>query len=256
MDGRTRTLEEAAASGREDDQAPSGLRRGSLALIGAALLALALVAGLAWADHNSGRYEIRCARGWAEPRQGLFFLWGTKHIDDEAHARLDLPDGVSCANARFSRRADLDAAFATLLLESAEQRVASSSPNAIARAREELERATRLNGLTGEQRRRAEALLADMVYQEAREILRQVEVDLWQARRKLERARGLGAGDRIRDLDDWLEFVEAETERFRPSLSGASDARSPESRARPGESADGGADGGSDAAPRPEDVFL
>ena len=53
---------------------------------------------------------------------------------------------------------------------------------------------------------------------EAREILWQVERNLWQARHKLERARSLGAEQRIGDLEGWLQFVEGETERFRPAL--------------------------------------
>jgi hypothetical protein len=206
--------------GHHEERRPGGLRRGTLAILGAALSALALGTALFYSDRNSDRYELRCGRGRAEPRRGLFFLWGTGTIDDDTHARLVLPDGITCADARFTNLVDLDAAFGALLLETAEHLLTLGGPEALAQAGEDLERATRLQGLTSEQQRRAEALRADMVYHEAREILRQVERDLWQARRKLERARGLGAGQRIRDLEEWLEFVESETERFRPALAG------------------------------------
>lgn len=200
---------------------PSGrLGRGTLLLFGAAVTAVVLGGFLFYSDRNSDRYELRCSRGSAEPRQGLFFPWGTSEIDDETHAPVDLPEGLLCAGARYSSLRDLDAAYATLLLESAERRLSHGGPESLAQAREDVERATRLQGLTEEQQVRAEALLADMVYHEAREILRQVERDLWQARRKLERARALGAGRRIGDLDGWLDFVERETERFRPAPQG------------------------------------
>jgi hypothetical protein len=183
-------------------------------------------------DQNSDRWELRCGRNQIEPRRGLYFPWGTRRLPDDAHDRLDLPEGVSCASARLSSLQELDLALADMLMEAAERRLQQGSSEALAHARQDVERARRLSGLTPEQRRRAEDLLADMAYHEAREILRQVEQSLWQARHKLDRARTLGAGTRIGDLDEWIQFVEAETERFRPALS-TGDAPSGSSSATP-----------------------
>ena len=147
-------------------------------------------------------------------------------LDSATVAAIARAEGwvLHALTVRYGQRHAIEVEKARVLaahLEAAEHRLTQGGPAALARAREDVERATRLQGLTEEQRARTEALLADMVYHEGREILRQVERDLWQARRKLERARDLGAGRRIGDLDEWLEFVETETERFRPAMTGA-----------------------------------
>ena len=212
--------EEVSTPPNQEGGGAGRLGRGTVVVVVSSVLGLVLVLLFYFADRNSDRYELRCIRGRAEARQGLFFPWGTRHVDDDAHAPLELPVGLSCATTRLPSLDELDALFGGLLLEAAEHRLTQGGPEALARARDDIERATRLGGLSEDQRRRADALLADMVYHEAREILRQVERDLWQARRKLERARALGAGQRIGDLDEWLGFVAAETERFRPAMAG------------------------------------
>ena len=194
------------------------LLRGPLMLVGVVIATLVIGAYLYFSDENSERWELRCTRGLAEARQGLYFPWGTKRIADDAHDPLELPEGVSCASVSPGSLEELDQILGDLLLEAAEHRLQQGGPEALAGARQDVERARRLQGLSGDQRRRADALLADMAYHEAREILRQVERSLWQARRKLERARNLGASERISDLDDWLGFIETETERFRPAM--------------------------------------
>jgi len=238
----------------DSERRPSRLGRSTLTLVGAGIGALVIGTFLYYSDRNSDHFELRCGRGQVAARQGLYFPWGTGSIDEEAHAPLLMPSSMSCAGASYASISELDTAFAALLLEAAEHRLTEGGPAALAHAREDVERATRLQGLTEEQRSRTEALLADMVYHEGREILRQVERDLWQARRKLERARDLGAGRRIGDLDEWIEFVETETERFRPALAGG---RADEETPREGAAPDAGPPPGP-ASPAPEasDTFL
>lgn len=195
-----------------------GLLRGPVALAGALGAAVVIGAFLYLSDQNSDRWELRCTRDRVEPRRGLYFPWWTRRLSDDAHDLLVLPEGMSCATTRFTSLVEMDQSFADLLLDTAEQRLQQGNPEALAQARQDVERAHRLNGLAPEQRTRAEHLQADMAYHEAREILRQVERSLWQARHRLERARSLGAGQRIGDLGEWLQFVEGETERFRPAL--------------------------------------
>ncbi len=232
-------VEDQAVHGGSDDllgfgllpERREGLLRGPILAVGAIGATVVLGAFLYLSDQNSDRWELRCSRDSAESRRGLYFPWWTRRISDDAHDVLALPPGVSCATVRLASRQELDSTLADLLLDSAEHRLQQGGPEALEHARQDVERARRLSGLSPEQRQRAENLLADMAYHDAREILRQVERNLWQARRKLERARGLGAGQRIGDLGEWLEFVEAETERFRPALGSAEEGEPPESLA-------------------------
>ena len=221
MEGRDTGQDEAweqepFAMDLKGDPGRRGWFGGSVTIVAA--LVLLLLAGfyLYSSDANADRWELRCARGQAEARRGIYFPWGTRRIADDAHDALSLPEGVSCATVSLTSLEELDATLGALLLEAAEHRLQQGGPEALAQARRDVERARRLQGLTVEQRQRAEALVADMAYHEAREILRQVERNLWQARRRLENARALGAGERMGDLEEWLAFVEAETERFRP----------------------------------------
>jgi hypothetical protein len=222
----TEETPELAGAGSSDDilgfglfpTRREGVLRGPVALTGALGAAVVIGAFLYLSDQNSDRWELRCTHDRVEPRKGLYFPWGTRRLSDDAHDLLALPEGMSCATTRFSSLVELDRSFADLLLDTAEQRMQQGNPEALAQARQDVERAHRLNGLAAEQRSRAVDLQADMAYHEAREILRQVERNLWQARHKLERARSLGAEQRIGDLEGWLQFVEGETERFRPAL--------------------------------------
>ncbi len=230
------------------------LLRGPVALAGAIAAAIVIGAYLYFSDDNSDRWELRCARGQAEARRGLYFPWGTRRIADDAHDPLDLPEGLSCASVYMNSLQELDHALGDLLLEAADYRLQQGGPEELALARRDVERARRLQGLTDEQRSRAREFLADMSYHEARELLRQVERDLWQTRRKLERARTLGAGQRIGDLGEWLEFVKTETERFRPAMSsGQANEDLPES---PQPDAGPPSSPGPSSTPLPEDVFL
>lgn len=194
------------------------LLRGPAVLVAAVVAAILIGAYLYFSDDNSERWELRCGRDQAEARRGMYFPWGTRRIADDAHDLLALPEGVSCASVRLGSLEELDRTLGDLLLEAAEHRLQQGGAEALAQARQDLERARRLQGLTEEQRRRADDLLADMAYHEAREILRQVERSLWQARHKLERAQSMGAGQRLGDLGEWIQFVETETERFRPAM--------------------------------------
>lgn len=196
----------------------TSLLRGPAVLVAAIVAALLIGAYLYFSDDNSERWELRCGRDQAEARRGLYFPWGTRRIADDAHDILALPEGVSCPSVTLNSLEELDRTLGDLLLEAAEHRLQQGGAEALAQARQNLERARRLQGLSEDQRRRADDLLADAAYHEAREILRQVERALWQARHKLERARTMGAGQRLGDLGEWIQFVETETERFRPAM--------------------------------------
>jgi hypothetical protein len=219
----SRTGLEAFADGSHEGP---GVLRGPVVLAGAVVAAVVIGGYLYLSDSNSDRWELRCAHGRAEARRGVYFPWGTRRIADDAHDPLALPEGVSCASARMGSLQELDRTLAGLLLEAAEHQLQQGGPEALADARRHVERARRLQGLSRDQRQQIDALVTDMSYHEAREILRQIERSLWQARRKLEHARATGAGDRISDLDEWLRFVETETERFRPGI-GPSEAPAP-----------------------------
>ena len=228
-----------------------GLLRGPILAVSAVVATVVLGAFLYLSDQNSDRWELRCGRDSVEPRRGLYFPWWTRGISGDSHDVLELPEGVSCATVSLASRQELDTTLANLLLDSAEHRLQQGGPEALAHARQDVERARRLSGLPVEQQQRAADLLADMAYHDAREILRQVERSLWQARRKLERARSLGAGHRIGDLGEWLDFVEAETERFRPGLGNTAEDEPPETIPP-----DAGAEPEPERPVPPEEIFL
>jgi hypothetical protein len=214
---RTNERQQTGLEAFDDGERESpGVLRGPVVLAGALVAAIVIGGYLYFSDSNSDRWELRCTHGRVEARRGVYFPWGTRRIADDAHAPLVLPEGVSCASAAMGSVQEMDRVLAGLLLEAAEHQLQQGGPEALADARRHVERARRLQGLSREQRQQIEALVTDMSYHEAREILRQVERSLWQARRKLEHARATGAGERISDLDEWLRFVETETERFRP----------------------------------------
>ncbi len=221
-------LDSQSDAGFDYDTLDAGRPRGSMLrgpvlIAGATVAAMLIGAFLYFSDDNSDRWELRCVRGSAEARRGLYFPWGTRRITDDAYDVQELPEGVSCASVSLASLEELDRILGALLLEAAEHRLQQGGAEALAKARQDVERARRLQGLEEEQRSRADALLADMAYHEAREILRQVERSLWQARHKLDRAQALGAGDRIGDLGEWLRFVETQTEHFRPDMGPPSD---------------------------------
>jgi hypothetical protein len=257
--GRTGGRRSGLEAFSDGSQEARGVLRGPVVLAGAIVAAVVIGAYLYFSDSNSDRWELRCARGLAEARRGVYFPWGTRRIADDAHDPLELPEGVSCASARMGSVQELDRTLAGLLLEAAEHQLQQGGPDALARARRDVERARRLQGLDAEQRRQIDALQADMSYHEAREILRQVERSLWQARRKLEHARSTGAGARISGLEEWLRFVEAETERFRPDMApvppGVDAPDSPPTPDR-GVATPPPAEAVPPAPPPPEDVFL
>lgn len=203
--------------GAFEERRERSFMRAPLSIAGAIIAAILIGAYLYFSDQNSDRWELRCTHGEALARRGLYFPWGTRGIADDAHGPLLLPEGVSCATVQLESLAELDRTLGALLLESAENRLQHGGDEALTQARQSVERARRLQGLTDEQRSRAEALLADMAYHEAREILRQVERSLIKARRKLERASSLGAGDRFRDLEEWHRFVQDATDLFSPA---------------------------------------
>jgi len=226
--------------------------RGRTPMLVAAAVILAIVGGyFVVSERNSDRFELHCSRGQAEGRQGMFFPWGTRVIDDDAHSPIVLPSGFPCASARFESMVELDVALGDLLLASAERRLREGGAEAPARARLDIERATRLIGLTEAQRARAATLSADMAYHEAREMIRQVERDLWLARGWLEQAQAEGAGARITDVDEWLEFVVSETERFRPALGGGAHPRADDSRSSERVADESAADQSDESEPAP-----
>lgn len=225
-----------------------GVLRGPVVLAGAIVAAIVIGSYLYFSDANSDRWELRCSHGRAEARRGIYFPWGTRRIADDAHDSLALPEGVSCASARMGSLQELDRVLGGLLLEAAEHQLQQGGPEALADARRHVERARRLQGLSREQRQQIEALVTDMSYHEAREILRQVERSLWQARRKLEHAQATGAGERISDLDEWLRFVATETERFRPGIG--------EPAPPPPQPPPAAPEPALPRAPEPDDVFL
>jgi hypothetical protein len=161
-----------------EEKRPATRRRSALPL----LLAVGLGVAVAWllAERNSRQWWIVPEDGKVVVKKGILFVTGKapwQPADAETartYAPIPVPPGApAIVEASFDDRAELDRALFELLARWAGDDIQSQQLERMERARRYLVRASRLGGLSPEQREQLRVLQAETAFQEAVERLTQ-----------------------------------------------------------------------------------